>query len=218
MITDLCRERIENYEDNNSRWRLGNTILYEMVSNHPRHTDEDEIVSKMWIIGRTYAAAIERRPNKAETPGDFYYDYVAPKLIRSEIDEKIDLLRNYTTITRENLPSILSVHKYLMDQFTELTQKEKRSLASKYLHFHLPELFIIYDSRVASVITQFAGKKPRGLEIPQDADKTYAEFCYKALLIYDELNGNYSDTKTRVIDNILLRYCDEIDLSSNDED
>ena len=218
MITDLCRERIENYEDNNSRWRLGNTILYEMVSKYPHHTNENEIVSKMWIIGRTYAAAIERRPNKAETPGDFYYDYVAPKLITSKIDEKIDSLRNYTTITRENLPLILSVHKYLMDQFTALTQKEKRSLASKYLHFHLPELFIIYDSRVASVITKFAGKKPRGLQIPQDADKTYAEFCYKALLIYDELNGIYSDAKTRVIDNILLRYCDEIGVSSNDEE
>lgn len=218
MITDLCRERIENYEDNNSRWRLGNTILYEMVSKYPRHNDENEIVSKLWIIGRTYAAAIERRPNKAETPGDFYYDYVAPKLIASEIDKRIDSLRNYTTITRENLPDILSVHKYLMDQFTELAQKEKRSLTSKYLHFHLPELFIIYDSRVASVITKFAGKKPRGLQIPQDADKTYAEFCYKALLIYDALNGNYSDTKPRVIDNILLRYCDEIDLSADDEE
>ena len=218
MITELCRECIENYDDNNSRWRLGNTILYEMVANHPRHTDENEIVSKLWIIGRTYAAVIERRPNKAETPGDFYYDYVAPKLMESDIDEKIDSLRSYTAITSENLPHILSVHKYLMDRFTELTQKEKRSLASKYLHFHLPELFMIYDSRVASVITKFAGKKPHGLQIPQNADKTYAEFCYKALSIYDALNGNYSDTKPRVIDNILLRYCDEIDLSADGEE
>ena len=218
MITELCRECIENYDDNNSRWRLGNTILYEMVSNYPRHTDVNEIVSKLWIIGRTYAAAVERRPNKAETPGDFYYDYVAPKLMESDIDEKIDSLRGYTAITLENLPHILSVHKYLMDQFTELTQKEKRSLTSKYLHFHLPDLFIIYDSRVASVITKFAGKKPCGLQIPQNADKTYAEFCYKALLIYDALSGNYSDAKPRVIDNILLRYCDKLGLSADDEE
>lgn len=217
MITDLCRERIEHYDDNNSRWRLGNAILYEMVSQHPHHTNENEIVSKLWIIGRTYAAAIERRPNKAETPGDFYYDYVATKLMESEIDEKIDSLRKYTSITVENLPHILSVHKYLMDQFTELTQKEKRSLTSKYLHFHLPELFMIYDSRVASVITKFAGKKPRGLSIPQDADKIYADFCYKAMQIYQELNGTYSDTKPRVIDNILLRYCDEIGLATSEE-
>ena len=59
MITDLCRERISNYDDNNSRWRLGNTIMYEMVAKYPNHTDADEIVSKLWMIGRTYAAAIE---------------------------------------------------------------------------------------------------------------------------------------------------------------
>jgi hypothetical protein len=216
MITDLCRERIENYDDNNSRWRLGNAILYEMVARYPRHTNEDEIVSKLWIIGRTYAAAIERRPNKAGSSADFYYDRVAPKLSKPAIDEKIDSLRKYTSITAENLPHILSVHKYLMDLFDELTQEDKRSLTSKYLHFHLPELFLIYDSRVASVITKFTGNKPRGLSIPQDADKVYAEFCYKAMLIYQDLNGTYSDTKPRVIDNILLRYCDEIASKTNE--
>ena len=217
-ITELCRNRIEEYDDANSRWRLGNTTLYEMVKQYPKHKNADEIVMKMWIIGRSYAAAIERRPNKANTPGDFYYDYVAPKLIASEIDEKIDSLKKHTSITKDNLPNILSVHKYLMDQITDLTKKEKRSLVSKYLHFHLPELFFIYDSRVSSVITKFAGKKLRELQIPQDADKTYAEFCYKALLIYNNLNRTYSDTKPRVVDNILLRYCDEIGSPSSDEE
>lgn len=218
MITKLCKEKIKKYKNKNSRWRLGNAILYEMVEKYPKHNNEDEIVAKMWIIGRTYAAAIERRPNKAETPGDFYYGYVAPKLKDSKIDEKIDSLKKYSSITKDNLPEILSVHKYLMDLFTKLTKKEKRSLVSKYLHFHLPELFFIYDSRVASVITKFTGRRQRDLKIPKDADETYAEFCYKALLIYEELKGTYSDAKPRVVDNILLRYCDEKDIQSSDED
>ena len=217
-IAELRKVKITNYDDNNSHWRLANSVLYDMVTKHPHHTNKNEVVSKMWIIGRTYAAAIERRPNKADTPGDFYYDYVAPKLIESDIDQRINSLRQYQTITSDNLPSILSVHKYLMDLFTALTHKEKRSLASKYLHFHLPKLFFIYDSRVASVITKFAGKRPRRFVLPEDADKTYADFCYKALLIYNELKNEYSDEKTRVIDNILLRYCDEIGLSSDDEE
>lgn len=90
MITKLCREKIDCYDDGNARWRLANGILYEMVEKYPLHNNEDEIVSKMWMIGRTYAAAIERRPNKDDTPGDFYYDYVAPKLIESSIDKKIN--------------------------------------------------------------------------------------------------------------------------------
>ena len=218
MITKLCQTRINYYNDQNTRWRLANEKIYQMVSEYPTHKNEDEIVFKMWIIGRTYAAAIERRPNKAQTPGDFYYDHVAPKLSKSDIDQKINSIRQYNTITNNNLSRILSVHKYLMDLFTDLTHKEKRSLASKYLHFHLPELFFIYDSRVASVITKFAGRKPRNLSIPKDADETYANFCYKALKIYEKLSGNYSDPKTRVIDNILLRYCDEIGLPSKDEE
>lgn len=217
-MTDLCREKINTYNDGDDHYRLANNILYNMVERYPYHIDENEIVSKMWIIGRTYAAAIERRPNKSDTPGDFYYGYVAPKLMASQIDEKIAALRRYRTITEDNLPKILSVHKYLMDIFKELTQKEKRSLASKYLHFHLPDLFFIYDSRVASVITKFSGKKQRSLQLPDDSDKTYAEFCYKALTIYNGLTANYTEKKTRVVDNILLRYCDEIGLSLEDEE
>lgn len=212
MITELCRERIMAYDDDNTRWRLANNILYDLVKNHPNHNDDNEIVSKMWIIGRTYAAAIERRRNRNRTPGDFYYDYVAPKLRNSELDTRIDSIRGHHTITEETLPKILSVHKYLVDLFEELTEIDKRSLASKYLHFHLPELFFIYDSRAESVITRFSGRIPRNYIFPVNCDETYAVFCYKALQIYNELHQNYSDVKTRVVDNILLRYCDEVGL------
>ena len=218
MVTDLCKEKIKDYNDNDDRYRLANRVLYKMVEEHPSHKDENEIVAKMWIIGRTYAAAIERRPNKSKTPGDFYYKYVAPKLKESEIDSKIEELAQYNSISESNLPQILSVHKYLMDIFRELTQKEKRSLASKYLHFHLPKLFFIYDSRVASVVTDFTGKKSRDLQIPEDADAVYAKFCFKAFQIYNSLNSTYSEEKTRVVDNILLRYCDEVGKTAIDEE
>lgn len=210
MDNDHCLKCIIEYNDVDSRWRLANDFLYEIVSKYPKHDNEDVIVAKMSIIGRTYAAAVERRKNSNDTPGDFYYDYVAPKLLESEMDEKIDLLKQYNAISEDNLPVILSVHKYLMDKLVELTATNKRSLASKYLHFHLPELFFIYDSRVASVITDFSGPWPRNKRVPADCDEEYARFCYKALSIYNNLNGKkYSDSKTRVVDNILLRYFDE---------
>ena len=213
MITELCLRKINEYDDECSRWRLANNILYEMVSKYPKHDDADVIVAKLSIIGRTYAAAVERRKNKANTLGDFYYDYVAPQLFDSEIDDKIDSLRKHKKITKDNLPDILSVHYYLMNLFEDSTEMRKRSLASKYLHFHLPELFFIYDSRTESVITQFSGRLSRVLDISQtECDKTYATFCSKALIIYNALNDkNYTDPQTRVVDNILSRYCDEIE-------
>ena len=50
-----------------SKWAYANSILYEMCSKTPLHNDADVIVGKIWLIGRSYAAAIERRKNKDDT-------------------------------------------------------------------------------------------------------------------------------------------------------
>jgi hypothetical protein len=44
-----------------SVWDLGNDILYEMCEKYPGHDEDNEIIAKIWLIGRSYAAAIERR-------------------------------------------------------------------------------------------------------------------------------------------------------------
>jgi hypothetical protein len=43
-----------------SIWDLGNQVLYSLCQAHPRHDHSDAIVAKVWLIGRSYAAAIER--------------------------------------------------------------------------------------------------------------------------------------------------------------
>lgn len=138
----------------------------------------------------------------------------------SDIDSTIKRLKRSKKITVEIIPDILQLHYSLMKLFEEKTNKEKRSLASKYLHFHLPNLFFIYDSRVASVITKFSGRLPKNTQIPENVDITYAKFFYKAYEIYKNLPNDkeYSDSRPRVIDNILLRYCDENNIESQVED
>lgn len=42
-------------------WDLGNQVLYDVCRQNPDHTDEQAIIAKILLIGRTYAAAIERR-------------------------------------------------------------------------------------------------------------------------------------------------------------
>ena len=51
-----------------------------------------------------------------------------------------------------NIGQIISVHNFLTVIFNEISGLDKRSLASKYLHFHLPNLFYIYDSRADNAI------------------------------------------------------------------
>lgn len=64
-----------------------------------------------------------------------------------ELDERIEHLKKYDSPNEMNLEEVSSTHKWLTNIFCEITDLEKRSLASKYLHFHYPHLFYIYDSR-----------------------------------------------------------------------
>jgi hypothetical protein len=50
-----------------SIWDLGNQVLYSLCQDHPGHDHGDAIVAKVWLIGRSYAAAIERRKNAKDT-------------------------------------------------------------------------------------------------------------------------------------------------------
>lgn len=42
----------------------GNEVLYKMCSEMPKYDDIEVISAKLWIIGRSYSAAIERKACK----------------------------------------------------------------------------------------------------------------------------------------------------------
>ena len=56
-----------NASQQKSLWDFGNGILYDMCAIYPAHKSVDQIVAKIWLIGRSYAAAIERRKNAKES-------------------------------------------------------------------------------------------------------------------------------------------------------
>jgi hypothetical protein len=70
-----------------SPWRVGNEVLYELCRTKPAHTDEAEVIAKIWLIGRCYAAAIERRKTNLGENDNFYLNTVAPAVIEFPIDE-----------------------------------------------------------------------------------------------------------------------------------
>ncbi len=166
-------------------WDYNDRILYEMCAQNPHHTDKGVICGKMNIIGRSYAAAIERRKNAKDTQGDFYDEYVIPTLLTSDIDNRINDLRVFPRIEKQNIKIVLSTHKYLVDLFYKITGHNKRSLASKYLHFHLPNMFFLYDSQAQSGLR----KLKLGLAIDRidgDFNEEYAIFCFKLLKIREK--------------------------------
>ena len=126
-----------------SNWDLGNDVLYTMCRENPKHKRANVVVAKIWLIGRAYAAAIERRKLKDVDQGDdFYVGKVVPSIINSEIDKWIA-----KAIRTERRDDILDAHSKTTDLFNDISGMNKRSLASKYLHFHAPHLFYIFDTR-----------------------------------------------------------------------
>jgi hypothetical protein len=188
-------------------WDLGNRILYDMCRVHPGHSKDDEIVAKVCIIGRTYAASIERRRNTKNTGDNFYEAVVAPAMRKHPIDSWLTSIKK--TDTPGSVKTIV-IHKRLMDLFRSITDLDKRSLASKYLHFHKPYAFFIYDSRTRQSITKVV---PRLNEIPEleaDAfDIEYRDFVRRCVWLRDNVLKTLGTELTpREIDKLLLMITD----------
>ena len=208
----LKSELIDFWEMHSNRWDFANSILYDMCAKNPLHDDANVIVGKLWLIGRSYAAAIERRKNisVSNRDEDFYYDTVAPKMlsIGKELDERISKLKDASVLCDCHLDCVLSTHKFLMDAFYEITDLEKRSLASKYLHFHCPSMFYIYDSRASQAIRKKVtlDKQRASAHYPCGCDVEYANFCVRMLELQEFCEKQFGKTlMPRELDDFLLQ-------------
>src|SRR5665213_1000982 len=85
-MAKLTREFVEASLDVQSVWDLGNNVLYKLCAEHPGHGDADVIIAKTWLIGRAYAAALERRRN-ADVWGDAFYVKVAREFLDARLDD-----------------------------------------------------------------------------------------------------------------------------------
>lgn len=189
-------------------WDLGNRILYDMCRSYPGHTEDDQIIAKIWLIGRSYAAAIERRKNAKHIGDDFYEAVVAPTMRDQPIDLWLASLKN---TDKSGSAKTVVIHKRLMDLFQSITDLEKRSLAAKYLHFHKPNMFFIYDSRARQSITKVV---PRLNEIPElkadPYDPEYRDFVRRCVWLRDHVQETLGTELTpREIDKLLLMIAND---------
>jgi hypothetical protein len=194
---------------------LANEVLYELCQQYPRHDDPGAIYAKILLIGRSHAAAIERRDKDLEIPNDEFYERkVVPGIQRSSLDEWIDQAAATPGVTAESLHVLLSVHSKLTRLFARLTDREQRSLASKYLHFHLPEHFFLYDTRAVRALGFLKGVIGKRFVVPKNAryDIEYERLVRKCLkLRIEALKLGIAPLTPRSVDNLLLRvYADEM--------
>lgn len=202
---------ITRSKDERKRWEFGNEILYRMCRENPFHNDPDIIAGKIWLIGRSYAAAIERgRQNSTSKSGDdFYYEDVAPTIqgIGFKLDKMLkDPKLNGHCLEDETLKATLSLHGFLTSSFSKVNGKRtQRSLASKYLHFHRPDAFFIYDSRADESARKLSKFPSKEILSGISSDKTYGGFICRIVEIEKCLEDNTGSTMDpRELDNFLL--------------
>ena len=204
--TEDLLEKIKKYKKNS--WTLGNEVLYRLCREHPFHKTYDEIGAKIWLIGRAYSASIERRKEKTSINDDYYDTKVIPQIKKSGIDEWIKNCK-----IQKTKDSCLLAHKKTTDLFQRISGLEKRSLASKYLHFHQPDLFFLYDSRarhgIGVLFKELHLKREK--EVDNDFfDKGYASFFNKCLKAQAEIVKRYGiHLKCRELDTLLINIANE---------
>ena len=207
---ELTEEDIYSLEKK-SIWDFSNQILYDLCKNNFRHDKIEQILTKVLFIGRIYAAAVERF-KKAENSANVeeLYNSVGNILKGSELDVQLAGLTKYENINDGNINEILHTHFYLIRLLEEISKHKKRSFCSKYLHFHLPHLFFIYDSKADAALRKLKLNIPNDLNsiIKDDEyiDNDYATFFCKCYNLKAQIKRDYNiDLTNRQIDNLLLR-------------
>lgn len=201
----MLTKRVVEKAIGDSPWHFANKVLYDLCRDHPKHVDKHIVIAKVLLIGRAYAAAIERRKTKQDGSDDFYLKTVGPQICNSKIDTWIESTYEYSNPSVHSTPSVLTAHNNLTTLFKKISGLEKRSLASKYLHFHRPELFFIYDSRAEVAMRELSHIVGRAERSTGAFDNNYRKFTNKCLALRDHINEQYGCVlNPRQIDNLLL--------------
>lgn len=106
------------------------------------------------------------------------------------------------------LKEVVDTHLFLTNIFSDITGLNKRSLASKYLHFHAPNMFYIYDSRAIQGARDYImpNKELRSWLTPF-GDKEYIELVIRLFTFQKYVADQFGLSVTpRVIDSFLLNY------------
>ncbi len=219
----------DNYLENKKNidiWKYANKVLYEMCSKSPKHEEKSVIAGKLLIIGRTYSAAFERRKTNDGRDTECFYTEAIQLEKWKNVDRWLRLCDKAKLKGRkELLKEVILTHKKLVNLMSKSMKvnenddggMDKTSLASKYLHFHRPDYFYIYDSRAKSAV----GKCLEGRITEEDKcygdikeyDNEYALFVSKVEKVncYLEEKREKEKLSPREMDNFLLYAVHEPD-------
>jgi hypothetical protein len=192
------RFKANYWRDRQAAWGFGNTVLYRMcIKDAPNHTDRGEVSSKCWLIGRSYSASPQRGSGTAKRgQSSSFWEHLAASGEWKRLDKHLARLTGINRFSEQSLSEILAVHAFLVElvagqtairNLGDRSARNHISFASKYLHFHRPDHFPIFDSVVHGALC--ARYPNRRLRNGSDQYPTYGRFCRLILLYIAELQG-----------------------------
>lgn len=190
-----------------SAWDLGNDILYALCRDYPEHRDPEVVLAKLWLIGRSGGGPLEqgRKMSGKSKPEDFYTGRAVPMVLSEPVDAWLAELEG-VALGWPDLPLILHVHGRLTGLLREISGRAQRSLAARYLHFHRPDLFYLYDPRAAAAARSEVARPPT-IEMEDGMDREYTLFARRCLAFVDRHGGDAPAGLTpRNVDRVLLGY------------
>lgn len=125
-----------NFCTSDNVWELSDKILYDLCKKYPANQINNEIIAKVFLIGRSYAAAIERSGNKEKNP-HFYEETVAETIKKDGLI--IDNLIEKAKLSKCD-DDILSLYIQVLKTFSEITKKITFHLLQSTFIF----IFLIY--------------------------------------------------------------------------
>lgn len=160
----------------------------------PSHDDYCEVYAKIALVNRMYSAQLGRgRVGKYEAE-----DKVAQALCKSDIDKHLEPLLNVGMLNEEVLPKVFKCHERLVSIARRAIGIDANSFASKYLSFHVPSVFPIFDSRASSAARQVL----RGIASFRGCG-VYEKHCRNIAHLMGILQENEVKPKLKTIDYVL---------------
>jgi hypothetical protein len=134
------------------QWGHGREALRQLCATP--HSDLNATVSKLWLIGRSHSASLDRT-HVGWQP--MVYEKTAAKLATIGLDRKLRAIRACgEAYGRKHVALIEATVHEATAVLSKTTQQWKISLATKYLHYHAPSV-PIFDSISRQVYARFTG-------------------------------------------------------------
>jgi hypothetical protein len=191
------------------RWSLVDQTLYALCSQHPDHQNRRIITAKLALIGRTYVTGIERQILSVGTQASALNQLAKFVYTHGDtVDHIFAELRPITEpLTPLNLEQIVIAHGRFVGLLSALVRQNRnaRSFASKYLHFHCPAV-PIYDNVAAQRLKQIQqGQSVSAIfELPAGADHAYYAFVLGVWKLYQQRQQTGRSVTVRMLVYYLL--------------